>query len=199
MSDRLEFIAVTDFIQISKHSSWFWWVLSPDVYFDKDGLCPHCKIQARIHTVHRRTHILHDMRFQQRLSFQPISRSNLSPPLSCWLPKVKATCSFKKLVGFQRTTRRYIAEDNVIWLPKVGKIEPEQTSIAMQRLGKHIPAAMNTHATIEEPVCKQRTDKHTIGLLLETVFSVRSVQSGYEEEFSWEELIEFRRWQLQQR
>jgi hypothetical protein len=41
------------------------------------------------------------------------------------------------------------------------------------------------HATIEEPVSKQRFCKHTItGVLLEIVFSVRSVQSGYKEEFS---------------
>jgi hypothetical protein len=44
---------------------------------------------------------------------------------------------------------------------------------------------MNTHVTIEEPVSKQRNGKHTtIGVLLEMVFSVRSVQSGYKEEFS---------------
>jgi hypothetical protein len=29
-------------------------------------------------------------------------------------------------------------------------MEPEQSSIARQRLGKHIPAATNIHATIEE-------------------------------------------------
>jgi hypothetical protein len=35
--------------------------------------------------------------------------------------------------------------------------------------------------------------KHKIiDVLLETVFSVRSVQSGYKEEFSGEELVEFR-------
>jgi hypothetical protein len=39
-----------------------------------------------------------------------------------------------------------------------------------QRLGKHVPAATNTHATIE--------------VLLETVFSTRSVQRGYKE-YSW--------------
>jgi hypothetical protein len=40
--------------------------------------------------------------------------------------------------------------------------------VSRQRIGKHIPAAMNSHTTIE--------------LLLETVFSTRSVQSGYKEE-----------------
>jgi hypothetical protein len=44
---------------------------------------------------------------------------------------------------------------------------------------------MNMRATIEEPVSKQRINKHTaIEVLLETVFSFQSVQSGYEEEFS---------------
>jgi hypothetical protein len=36
------------------------------------------------------------------------------------------------------------------------------------------------HATIEEPISKQRIGKYTIiGVLLGTVFSIRSVQSGY--------------------
>jgi hypothetical protein len=43
---------------------------------------------------------------------------------------------------------------------------------------------MNMHATIEEPVSKKRSDKHTTGLLLETMFSIRSVQSGYKKQFS---------------
>jgi hypothetical protein len=51
----------------------------------------------------------------------------------------------------------------------------------MQRLGKQVPAEMNTHA-VEEPVSKQQISKHTtIGVLLETMFSVWSVQSGYKE------------------
>jgi hypothetical protein len=51
-------------------------------------------------------------------------------------------------------------------------VEPKQISIARKGLGKHIPAATNTHATIEEPVSKQRIGKHIIiGVLLETVFS----------------------------
>jgi hypothetical protein len=37
----------------------------------------------------------------------------------------------------------------------------------MQRISKHVPVAMNTHATIE--------------LLLKTVFSTRVVQRGYKE------------------
>jgi hypothetical protein len=40
------------------------------------------------------------------------------------------------------------------------------------------------HATIEEPVSKKRIGKQTIiGVLLEAMFSVRPVQSGYTEEF----------------
>jgi hypothetical protein len=50
---------------------------------------------------------------------------------------------------------------------------------------------MNTQATIEEPVSKQRFGKHIIDILME-MFPVRSVQSGYKKEFSSEELIEFR-------
>jgi hypothetical protein len=40
-------------------------------------------------------------------------------------------------------------------------------AICRQRLGKHVPAATDTHATIQ--------------ILLETVFSTRSVQRGYKE------------------
>lgn len=49
-------------------------------------------------------------------------------------------------------------------------MEPEETSIARQRLGKQISAGTDTQATIEE--------------LFGTMFSIRSVQSGYKEEFS---------------
>jgi hypothetical protein len=41
-------------------------------------------------------------------------------------------------------------------------------SVSRQRIGKHVPAATNMN--------------RTIGLLLETVFPTRSVQSGYKEE-----------------
>jgi hypothetical protein len=40
--------------------------------------------------------------------------------------------------------------------------------ISRQRIGKHVPAATNTYTTIE--------------ILLETVFSTRSVQSGFKED-----------------
>jgi hypothetical protein len=51
---------------------------------------------------------------------------------------------------------------------------------------------MKTHATVE-PVSKQWIGKHTIGILLETVFSIRSVQSGYKDSSSGvptEQLVE---------
>jgi hypothetical protein len=43
-------------------------------------------------------------------------------------------------------------------------------------------------------VSKQRIGKHasTIGVLLETVFPIRSLQNVYKEEFSWESAVEFR-------
>jgi hypothetical protein len=37
---------------------------------------------------------------------------------------------------------------------------PENRNIVRQRIGKLVPTEMNMHATIEEPVYKQRTDKH---------------------------------------
>jgi hypothetical protein len=43
--------------------------------------------------------------------------------------------------------------------------------VSMQRIGKHVPAAMNTHAIIQ--------------LLLETVFYIRPVQRGYKKN-NWE-------------
>jgi hypothetical protein len=49
---------------------------------------------------------------------------------------------------------------------KAGIVE---TSVARQRLGKQVSAATDTQATIEE--------------LLGTMFCIRSVQSGYKEEF----------------
>jgi hypothetical protein len=44
-------------------------------------------------------------------------------------------------------------------------VEPEESNIARQRLGKQVSEATDTQATI-----------HT---LLETMFSIRSVQNGY--------------------
>jgi hypothetical protein len=49
----------------------------------------------------------------------------------------------------------------VIWRLKTGIVEPEETFIARQRLGKHVSGAMNTQATME--------------VLLETVGSAPSL------------------------
>jgi hypothetical protein len=54
-------------------------------------------------------------------------------------------------------------------------VEPEETSIAKQRLGKHVSAATGTQAKFEE--------------LLEIMFSILCVQSGYIEEFNLEFLL----------
>jgi hypothetical protein len=43
---------------------------------------------------------------------------------------------------------------------KAGMVEPEDTAVARQRLGKHVPATTNTHETDE---------------LLDAVFSMRFV------------------------
>jgi hypothetical protein len=37
----------------------------------------------------------------------------------------------------------------VTWRPKAGIVKSEWTFIARERLGKHIPVATNTQATIE--------------------------------------------------
>jgi hypothetical protein len=47
-------------------------------------------------------------------------------------------------------------------------VEPEETSIARQRIGKHVPATTNTQATTEE--------------ILETVFSVGFASRIYNED-----------------
>jgi ParB-like chromosome segregation protein Spo0J len=66
----------------------------------------------------------------------------------------------------------------VAYLLKARTVEPEKQPLlangseikfdSRQRLGKHVPAATDTHATIE--------------VLLETVFSTRSMQRGYKED-----------------
>jgi hypothetical protein len=48
-------------------------------------------------------------------------------------------------------------------------------AISRQRIGKHIPAATNMHATMK--------------LLLDTVFSTRSVQGSYKED-KWGDRVE---------
>jgi hypothetical protein len=49
-------------------------------------------------------------------------------------------------------------------------VEPEDTSAARQQFGKQVSAATDTEAMREE--------------LLGTMFSMRSMQNGYKEEFS---------------
>jgi hypothetical protein len=45
---------------------------------------------------------------------------------------------------------------------------------------------MNMHTTIDESVSKQRIGKHTtVGVFLEMMFYIQSVQSCYKEESSW--------------
>jgi hypothetical protein len=64
------------------------------------------------------------------------------------------------------------------YLLKARIVEPEkhpllangsETFVCRQRLGKHVPVATDTHATIE--------------VLLETAFSTRSLQRGYKEDY----------------
>jgi hypothetical protein len=49
-------------------------------------------------------------------------------------------------------------------------LEPEEKTIARQRLGKQVSVAMDMQATIKE--------------MLGTMFSIQSMQSGYKEEFN---------------
>jgi hypothetical protein len=60
----------------------------------------------------------------------------------------------------------------VTWRLKAGRVELEETYISRQRFDKQIPAATDMQSTIEE--------------FWGTVFSTRSVQGGYKEEFGRE-------------
>jgi hypothetical protein len=60
----------------------------------------------------------------------------------------------------------------VTWRLKAGIVEPEETYNVRQRLSKQVSAATDMQATTEE--------------LLRTMFTIRSVPSGYKEEFCWE-------------
>jgi hypothetical protein len=82
----------------------------------------------------------------------------------------------------------------IAYLLKARTVEPEKqpllanssetTFVSRQRLGKHVPAATGTHATIE--------------VLLETVFSTRSVQRGYKED-SWSNQVSYVRESVRKR
>jgi hypothetical protein len=54
-------------------------------------------------------------------------------------------------------------------------------TISKQRLGKHVPAEIISELLIGKGSVNTPTTK---GLLLEMVFSIHSMQSGYKEEFS---------------
>jgi hypothetical protein len=62
----------------------------------------------------------------------------------------------------------------VTWRLKSGIVESEYTFITRQRLGKQVPAATYTHATIE--------------VLLETMFSTRSVPRSYQKD-NWDNQV----------
>jgi hypothetical protein len=65
--------------------------------------------------------------------------------------------------------------------------------IPRQRLDKHVLAEANGR-NIRTSTARQRIIKHA-SLTTEAVFSAWSVQSGYKEEFSWEELVVVRSWE----
>jgi hypothetical protein len=56
-------------------------------------------------------------------------------------------------------------------------------SSLLSNSSKQVPSEMYMHATIE-PIYKQWIGKHRTGVLVETVFPVRSMQSGYIERVS---------------
>jgi hypothetical protein len=72
------------------------------------------------------------------------------------------------------TNYTFLAHNAVACLLEARTVAPENTSettfVSRQRLGKHVPAATDKHATIK--------------VLLETVFSTRSMPRSYKED-SW--------------
>jgi hypothetical protein len=80
----------------------------------------------------------------------------------------------QKFLRWQNVIKRHI----VAYLLKARTVEPEKQPllangsetefVSRQRLGKHVPAATGTHESME--------------VLLEMVFSIRSVQRGYKED-----------------
>jgi hypothetical protein len=73
--------------------------------------------------------------------------------------------------------RPWLIYNTETWSLKAEIVETEVTSTARQQLGKQVSAATDTQATIDE---------------LLGMFSIRSVQSGYKEEFRRDAVVEFR-------
>jgi hypothetical protein len=94
----------------------------------------------------------------------------------CFRPQVH--CAMQ-LVTLRHCQQLECTESNisVTWCLKAGIVEPEETFIVKQRLGELVSVVTDTQSTIEE--------------LLETLFSMRSEQRGYKDEFSWESAVEF--------
>jgi hypothetical protein len=124
-----------------------------------------------------------------------------SPNINQFCSKLAKTCRFTRFKSFIRNLKfvknRIMYEELRDYQYQSPQLQPicilwhdawkSAKFNARQRLGKQVPAEMNMHATIEEPISKQPIGKHTtIGVLLETVFSIRSVQRGFTERVSWE-------------
>jgi hypothetical protein len=100
----------------------------------------------------------------------------------------------------QSKVQGHVENQYILWL-----IDPSPSNDCKQRalLGnaRNIQACNNRTTGLCKPFLnKGSVNMPTIRVLLETVFSIRSVQSGYKEEFSWESAVEFRgsKWAVSQ-
>jgi hypothetical protein len=94
------------------------------------------------------------------------------------LKKQSLQCNTDKCVYYRCAVHNNLNTANNINILKAGIVQPEKqpllangsetTFISRQRIDKHVPAATDTHAKIE--------------VLLETVFSTRSMQRSYKED-----------------
>jgi hypothetical protein len=73
---------------------------------------------------------------------------------------------------------------------RLGKHVKNTRAIARQLLGKQVPAETNKHVNNIRAIARQPS-MTTIEELLETVFSVRSVQNGYKED-NWGDPVQLR-------
>jgi hypothetical protein len=84
-----------------------------------------------------------------------------------WFPN-QCICRHSRRWAISRTIDIFnltaLSENFVTWHLKAGIVKPEETFITRKWLGKHFPAATNTQI---------------IEVLLKTMFSIRSVRSGY--------------------